>query len=303
MTRSPASSTLGLIMALGAAGAYGFNITFSRIAAFEGVPGPTLVTYRVLVMLAVGLVAGLVMGGGFRVAREERGAMALLGLTSAGVGLCYISSVAFIPVTVAAVLFYTFPVAIVLVSPFVTGGRLGPGLLGIALLAFTGVVLVVGPAFHDLNPIGLILAAGASVSATAQFFAAARCRVSGTAAKVVWVQLAVLPVAAGSAMLTTGLGPPADLMLAPWSVFFNIFGFVLGFVMQMAALARISAVAGGLVFCAEPVIASITSALVLGETLLPVQYVGGAMVVAAIAANVLRDMRRTRAALGATQPA
>ncbi|MCP8940686.1 EamA family transporter [Alsobacter sp. SYSU M60028] len=284
-------------MALGSAASFGFNITFSRIAALSGVPGPTLVTWRVLAMMALGIAVGLVLRADFRIPRGERGPMVVLGLATAGCGLCYLSSVAFIPVTVAAVLFYTFPVLIVLASPFVEGGRIGGGLMAIALLAFCGVVLVVGPAFGDLDPIGLLLAAGASLSAVAQFFAAVRCPRTGTAAKVVWLQLMVLPVAALSALATGGLGGPGTLLLAPWSVAFNVFGFVLGFVLQLMALSRVTAVAGGLAFCAEPVVASLTSAAVLGETLMPVQYMGGAMVIAAIVANVLRDRRRSRLAL------
>jgi drug/metabolite transporter (DMT)-like permease len=40
------------------------------------------------------------------------------------IGTAYLSSVAFIPVTVAVVVFYTFPVLIVLASPLVEGTRL-----------------------------------------------------------------------------------------------------------------------------------------------------------------------------------
>ena len=286
----------GLLMALGAAGAYGFNITFSRIAAFEGLSGPSLVTYRVLVMLVLGLVAGFVLRSGLRVPRSERIPMGILGLSCAGVGLCYLSSVAYIPVTVAAVIFYTFPVLIVLASPFVEGKRIGPPLLGIALLAFAGVVLVVGPAFGDLDPVGLVLAMGASLSATIQFFAAARCQSTSTAGKIVWVHLIVLPASVIAATLTGGVAGPSDLLLAPWSVFLNVFGFVIGFVLQLMALIRISAVAAGLAFCAEPVVASLTSAVVLGEKLLPVQYAGGAMVILAIVANVMLDRHRAATA-------
>ncbi|MHB2168498.1 DMT family transporter [Alsobacter sp. R-9] len=296
VTAKPAGA--GVLLALGAAAAYGFNITFTRIAALEGVPGPSLVFYRVLVMLAL---AGAVLAVARRaptVEPSERKALGLLGLTSAGVGLCYLSSVAFIPVTVAAVLFYTFPILIVALSPLVDGTRLTLARLAVTVAAFVGVVLVVGPAWGDLNPVGLVLALGAAVAATAQFFAAGRTVRTDTWSKLLWVHVMVLPAAVAAASATGGLAPPSALALAPWSVFFNIGGFIIGFLLQLMALTRVSASAAGLAFCAEPVVAAVTAALVLGETLGPVQYVGGALVIGAIVANVLADERQNRRMAG-----
>ena len=59
------------------------------------------------------------------------------------------------------------------------------------------------------------------------------------------------------------------------------------------ALARISASVAGLACCLEPVVAAITSALVLGERLAPIQYMGVAIVIFAIIANVFVERRRT----------
>ena len=70
---------------------------------------------------------------------------------------------------------------------------------------------------------------------------------------------------------------------------------MLGFLFQILALNRVPASAAGLAFCAEPVIASISSALILGERLGPIQYVGGALVISAIALNILFENRRSSA--------
>lgn len=289
---APPSASGGFLLALAGAAAYGFNITFARIAAFEGVQGPLMVVFRVVVMLALAVGMALVLRGGLSVATRDRPALGVLGVASAGVGICYLSSVAFIPVTVAAVVFYTYPVLIVLLSPFVEGKRLSPPLLGVAALAFVGIVLVLGPAFDSLDPRGLALAFGASLSAVAQFFAATRCAGVGAAPKVFWVHVICLPAALAAALATGGLRGPEALLAAPWAVALTIGGFVLGFVFQMAALGRVSAVAGGLAFCLEPVVAALTSALVLGERLAPVQYAGGALVIGAIMANVALQGRR-----------
>ena len=298
---SPARASLGgLLAALTSATCYGLNLVSARFAGDAGIQGPSLVTYRVGVMLVLSALFAAVFRQALRIEPGERRPFAMLCLSSATVGLCYLSSVAFIPVTVAAVVFYTFPICIVLASPFVDGRRLTGAMLGIVLLAFVGVVLVVGPQFGGMDMRGLLLAAGASLSATTQFFAGSRCVRTSTAAKIFWIHIVILPVGIAVAAVTGGLVTPAGLMAAPWAVGFTIGGFLVGFVLQLIALARVSAAVAGLAFCTEPVMAALSSALFLGERLGLVQYAGGALVIAAIVANVALD-QRSRPAAGAAK--
>lgn len=113
MTRS-SSPANGLLFALASASLYGFNIVYARMASFAGASGSAIVVYRVFLMLVLVGVVAAVMGRSLKAAQEERGTLILLGVSTAFVGICYLSSVAYIPVTVAAVVFYTFPILIVL---------------------------------------------------------------------------------------------------------------------------------------------------------------------------------------------
>jgi drug/metabolite transporter (DMT)-like permease len=54
-------------------------------------------------------------------------------------------------------------------------------------------------------------------------------------------------------------------------------------------------VAAGIVYCTEPVVASLGSTLILGESLDPIQVLGGALVLSAIIANLLLEQRGPRA--------
>lgn len=293
MTQASPSAS-GLLFALGSATFYGLNIVYARLAAFAGASGSSIVVYRVLVMLVLVGIAAVLMRRSLAVAREERGTMLLLGVSTALVGVCYLSSVAYIPVTVAVVVFYTFPILIVLASPFVEGTKLTPTLIGVAALASAGVVMVVGPAFSGLDWRGLALAIGASVSTAIQFFAAARCRKTRVVAKVFWIHVLVLPTATLIGLAMGQLSPPSTLALAPFAVAMTIGGYVFGFMLQFLALGRITAVAAGIVYCAEPVVAAVSSAVILGETLSPMQMTGGILVLSAIVANVVLEQRRTK---------
>jgi drug/metabolite transporter (DMT)-like permease len=295
MSRS-SSHANGLFFAVGSASLYGLNIVYARMASFAGASGSAIVVYRVLLMLTLVAIVAVVARRSLAVAREERGIMLLLGVSTALVGICYLSSVAFIPVTMAVVVFYTFPILIVLASPFVEGTRLTPTLLGVVAMASLGVAMVVGPAFGGLDWRGLALAFGASLATATQFFAAARCRKIGVVAKVFWIHLLVLPTAALISLAVGQLVPPTALAVAPFAVAMTIGGYIFGFVLQFLALGRISAVAAGIIYCTEPVVAATSSALILDESLSPLQIAGGALVLSAIIANVLLEQRRVKAA-------
>lgn len=295
MTRSAHAS--GLVLAIGSAGLYGFNIVFARVASFAGASGSAIVVYRVFVMLALVAAVVLIARRSLAMVQKERGALLLLGIANAMQGICYLSSVAFIPVTVATVVFYTYPIIIVLTNPLVEKTPLTPELLGVAAIASAGVCLVVGPAFTGLDWRGLALAFGGSIGMAVQFFAAARCPKSDVVAKVFWVQLIVLPTAIFISLVAGQLAPPSTLALAPFAVTITIGGYVGGFVLQLLALGRIPAVAAGIIFCTEPVVASVVSALILDEVLSPIQVAGGALVLAAIITNVLLEQRRLKNAL------
>ncbi|MCB5174449.1 MULTISPECIES: DMT family transporter [Microvirga] len=292
----PASPAHGMLFALGSATFYGLNIVYARMASFAGASGSAIVVYRVFLMLLLVGIAAVVLRRSLATAREERGTLALLGVSTALVGVCYLSSVAYIPVTVAAVVFYTFPIFIVLASPFVEGTKLTPALLAVVAVATIGVVMVVGPAFGDLDWRGLALAFAASLATATQFFAAARCRRTGVVAKVFWIHVLVLPTAALIALAAGQLDPPSTLTVAPYAVGMTIGGYLIGFMLQFLALGRITAVAAGIIYCTEPVVAAVSSAVILGETLDVLQMAGGTLVLSAIIANVLLEQRRHRGA-------
>jgi drug/metabolite transporter (DMT)-like permease len=291
ITQHPSPAATGLVLTLASAALFGMNTVFARLASFSGVGGTSLVFYRVLLMLALVGAAAALWRASLAVAPGERSALLVAALATGVLGNAYLSSVAFVPVTVAVVVFYTFPVLIVLASPLVTGTPLTPRLLATAGLALLGVGLAVGPAFGDLDPRGLGLAFAASVAAAVQFFAFTRMRRTGLAAKVLWVHLLVLPATALLALGFGGLNAPGDLALAALAAGLSVAGYIVGFALQLAALARTSAVVAGIAYCAEPLVSALGSAAILGESLTGVQWLGGAIVVAAIVANVVREHR------------
>lgn len=289
--RASDTSLIGAALAVGSATFYGINIVIARLITDAGINGVAFVFYRTVVVIVGLLALAYAWRASLRVARARWGVTGVLVATSIGISVCYISAIVFVPVTVAAVIFYTFPVLIVLASPFVEGRRLTVPLLAIAAVAFLGVALVVGPAYETLDWRGVGLAFLAAIAAAAQFFAGVRARDVPILTKVFWMNLGTLPASIAIAVVFGVMTPPEDLALAPILVGLGVVVFVAAFILQFLALARATAVATGLAFCIEPVVAAFGAALLVGERLDLVQIGGVALVIAAIAGNVLIDTR------------
>jgi drug/metabolite transporter (DMT)-like permease len=264
----------------------------ARAAALAGVNGPSIVVYRVLLMLAVVGAACALARRPLAMARADRPRIGLFGLSTAVLGLCYVSSVAYVPVAVAAAIFYAYPLLIALASPWVDGTRLTLRLAAVVAAALVGVILVVGPALDGLDWRGVALALTAALACTVQFFAAAKSPESDPLATVFWVHAIVLPAALLAGALTGRIEGPAIFALAPLVVFAAIAGYIMGFGLQVAALSRIPPTAAGIIYCLEPVVSAGVSVFALREPLGGVQIAGGLLVLAAILTNILLERSR-----------
>jgi drug/metabolite transporter (DMT)-like permease len=299
MSPSPASSlvtarTLGLIAAFVSAAAYGFNVPYARLASDMGVNGPDLVFYRVFAMLVVVLAAAWLLRRRLAVARQHTGLLLAIGLSSAIIGIAYLSSVAFVPVGVAVIIFYTYPLLILIASPLVDGEKLTGARLAIFALAFAGLVIAIGPGLGLYDWRGLALAALAALATATQFFLGARAgsRVDPIAL-LFWIHVIVLPLALAVALVFGGPASPTVLWLALGPVAANIVAYVFAFFLHMRAVALAPPAAVGLVFTLEPVVSIVTAAFVLDERLTQAQLIGGVLVLAALVGAVLLEMRRS----------
>jgi len=268
-------------------------VPYAKLAAAAGVSGPTVVFYRAGLIVALLGALGLAQSRTLAVPAGQRGAVLGLGIATSFVGLCYISSVAFIPVGVATILYYTYPLLILVISPLVDGERLTPARLGIFALAFVGLFIALGPNFTSLDWRGLLLALMGAAAAAAQFFFAMRAtRGSTPVIAGFWTQLILIPIALAACLFAGGFAAPSTLTAAAWPVGMHVTLFVLAFGFHLMAARLTPPAALGLVFCAEPVASILLATQVLGESLTLAQISGGALVLIAVAASVLAESRK-----------
>lgn len=146
--------------------AFGFAL-LPIFAVYAYKHGASVATLLFLRFLFAALVLLLISGksvGRIRLSRTELAWTLLLG----GVfytlqSLFYLSSVRYIPTSLASLLLYTYPIFVSLLSILLGRETLNKRVIGAAVIAFIGLGFVLRTSAARINPQGVILAVGAAV--------------------------------------------------------------------------------------------------------------------------------------------
>lgn len=289
---------LGIACALGAAAMYGLIPNFVRGAFVNGIPPVESVFFRTAVLAAAFAVLAVVQNQSFGIPREAFGSFFAQVVATLLVSLGYLASVQFIPVGLAVILFFLFPVIIMLGSPLIEGRSPGVVKIFIALFAFAGLAVAVGPSFDDLDIRGIVLASAGSLGAALQFFSGRS--ISRYLTPSVFgfhVHMVVLPVVLAVALFVGGghlHSMPGGDASTSGLVFMLGLGsvYVVAYLVQMLSLRFAPASTVAPFYNLEPVVTTGLAAVILGERLQMNQYVGGAMVLAALLVSSLIGTRK-----------
>ena len=187
------------------------------------------------------------------------------------------------------------PPLVLLVAGRWFGESAAPGAFGWSLVALAGLALVIagGAGLHGWSPLGDALAVGNLFAFTAYFLATKRLRDDAGATEYMIGMTSVAALI--MTVICVGSGQP---LLAPrgweWAVLLGLalFPGTLGHFLASWAYPHASAFAVSIMFLAVPVVASVGAAVFLDESLGALQLVGGAVVLAAVAAVVLSQPAR-----------
>ena len=273
---------LGTALAAGSAVAFGFGTTFARLA-YEGGSDPlTVVTVRFAgFVLVIGLLLQALRRS-FAVSRAALRSTLWIAACLAAVSLGYQASVAFIPVSLAALIFYTFPLLVGLLALAAGRDRLTVAKALALLAAFAGLALALGPGFSDLEWRGVGFAVLASLGMTLTLtFGGDATRGENPLVMAVFTNLWMLIGFAAVVAFAGGLTPPTTTAGA-LGMAGNGLSYVLGYVCWFAALGMVKPVRLASLFNIEPLVTLSVAALILGERLSLLQLAGAALVLAAV---------------------
>ena len=257
--------------------------------AFDlGVAPEVLAEFRILIAFVAFLALTLAFRRGdlqaFR--RADLPWLAPFGLLGVmAVQLVYYQAIQRIPIGVALVIEYTAPL-LILAFWRVRGRHVGVGLWLAGVLTLAGCYFVVGAydaELRQVNAVGALLAAVDAVILAAYFLLAERLvhRYSSWALLCAGFAIAALAwciVRPPWTLPWSGLGGE----LGPYVLGVVVVATVVPYLFSVGAVRLIPAARVGLASTAEPVIAAISAWLLIGESLQPLQLVGGAIVLAGI---------------------
>lgn len=278
------SSWLPLAGLVGVAASLGTGHVCARLAFTHGVTVITAATVRSvcasLLLLAVLAWRRTPPWPPSRAARLTP----ILGLFVVAQTLLVQYSVTLLPVTLAILVFYTYPFLTSMATSLLGEHRLSAHLVAALLFAFAGLVLVLGVGTEAVSIVGILVAFGASVSFTAALVLTPRLAPNVGAPLRTFYTMGTSAVVFVVAAAATGrfhlpVGTAAWAGLAGLSVL-----YALGIAGLFLLLPLLGPVQTAVVLNLEPVIVAIVAWLALGEALTPWQCVGALIVVAAVIA-------------------
>jgi drug/metabolite transporter (DMT)-like permease len=282
----------GIALALASAVAFALANTSASVA-YHGGSNPLTVAAIRFLLPAGTLVVWLRMNGVPLSLPARDGWVAVaLGVVTAVYSWALLTAIGAIPLALAVLVFYLFPLVATVILAVCGWEKFGWPTIAAIVLAFAGVTLALDPHGGRLDFAGVALALGAAlglgivIAVSSRVFRAGDSRpVTLYIAAVAALVLIVLCAAHGEFVLPqTGFG---WLGFVGTSVFYA-FAMIAFFI----AISMIGPVRVSLLSYAEPVVAAGLGVTLLGETLVPVQIIGIALVITALVGATLWQPRK-----------
>jgi drug/metabolite transporter (DMT)-like permease len=231
--------------------------------------------------------------------RRDLAVAIALGVLYTGNSATYFAGLETVSASLAALIVYIYPAIVAVLSLQVGQPLQGRRAWGALALALAGVALAVGNIDQAAAPplIGLVLIAASPVIYSFWIVLSARLSGEGRSGAGADATTGADPLAAGTVMLSAtaatywltalALGQPVLPAQIPTGAWFGLagIGLVSTFIAVLAFYAgahRIGAARASIVSTVEPIWTIALASLLFGETLGPLQLVGGAMILAGV---------------------
>ena len=290
----------GYAQVIVAAALFGTNASVSKAVLDAGIAPRQLAALR-CTGAAVGLLAVLAALGSLprlRVPRRSLPHLAVLGVVGAAlIQWFYFEAIDRLPVGIAILLEFTGPVLVAVYARVVQRQRVGRGVWVALALSLAGLALV-AEVWTDTRLDAAGLAAGVAAAACLATFLLVGRHSSGTIdplasafwtftfASLFWVPLEPLWGVEGSVLVeATSLGGRLEGIDMPVWVALGaviVLGTLLPYLLDLAALAHLSATTVGAVGMLEPVVATAVAWAWLEQSLSPAQLLGGLVILAGV---------------------
>jgi drug/metabolite transporter (DMT)-like permease len=205
-----------------------------------------------------------------------------MAVTLTVVALGYQGSVAYIPVSLAGLLFYSYPLLVGAIAIVAGRDRMTPTKAVALIAAFAGLALALSPGANGLDwrGIALVLSAALSMAIAVSFGGRAAEGEDGLLMGVytnIWMLIALLIVASVFGQTSLPSTP-----LGTFGVVGVCITYVLAYACWYLALTLVRPVRLAALFNIEPLVTLTVAWLALGETMTGIQLVGAALVLGSV---------------------
>jgi len=279
---SPRRALLGSALVVLVAFSFTSSVILSRLAYDAGSDAVTVLALRYSVAAALLYLYFLLWGQTAWLPRRLGAKAVGIGLLVATYAYGYLGAVQYIPVSLAVLIFYTYPLLTGLAARLFEREALGPRKLLALVLGLVGVALAVEVSWKGLDPRGLALAALGAIGLAATIILSQRTmRSAGSLGVTFYINLVAALACVAAGLLKGGFALPATS--AGWYAFLALpLFFSVGITGFFAAVSLIGGVKTATIMNVEPVFTVLGAILLLGEQLAPLQLAGAALVLVAI---------------------
>ncbi|MDH3389977.1 MAG: DMT family transporter [Gammaproteobacteria bacterium] len=271
---------VGRAIALTAAIFYGVNSTLSRLAYDTGTTPVSLTLYRFLMSAALMIALVLILRKSWKLkVNPLLFAFCVSGMFATAIG--HLGAVNYIPVSLAAVIFYTFPLYVVAYQRIAHREPLARHELIAFVLAFVGIAIALGPDFHEFDPAGIALAFGGAIGATVFILSYEKFPPqTDSYVSAMWIMITSIAFAL---LLQLGFDLVPPRASIGWIYLVMIAAAsVISFVLSLQAIRRVGSAIFSLLLNFEPIVILSLAWIVLGEELSPERISGIALIVFAL---------------------
>lgn len=282
----------GYIAAIACSLGLGLAVAVARLAFEGGTNGVSVAVLRAWLLVGMVGIFCLASRRGLRLPWRQWRHCLWLGLLMSMMFYGNIAAVQYIPIGLAALLFFTYP-SMVAVGTALVEWRLPVASRLLALgVAFAGLALMLGVSLDAIHPLGVMLSLGAALTTAINVIGSARVLPTGDR----WVMFWHMALIAALTLLAIGIGRDALVLPvtpAGW-------GGMIGVAVVQAASIPLFYVALGAIGPEkstmfnnlQPVVSIMAAYLIFGELLSPAQLAGACLVIGGIALMQWFDLRR-----------
>jgi len=270
-------------MVLTAAAGFGTLAIFGKLAGQVGLPISTLLFFRFVVATGALLVMVSLLDLAELPSGKELWIALGIGLIYGIMTLLFFWGLTFIPAGLAAIVFYTYPVHVFVISVTLLNEKLTRAKMSAVILGILGIVLISRGNTATVNPlgVGLVMLAAlcyAIYSTGSRFILQTADTVPFTATAMVAALLSMVPYWMSSGPFALPSSTAGWLLIAG----IGTVGTAIPIVLYSGGLNRIEATRASVIGTSEPILTVLLGLILLGEPVSPRVFIGGVIILVGV---------------------